>query len=70
MTKTKARGVKPSKSTSRPRLERAVANLERELAQSETPAGTTGPIDSPLLVATAKLMAAYVRWRLAGGAVA
>jgi hypothetical protein len=67
MTKTKASGAKPTKSESRPILDRAVANLEREIVQSAAPAGTTGPGDSPLLVAMAHTMVVYVRWRMVRG---
>lgn len=65
MMKTRAKPAQASKSTARPRLDKALAGLERELKETQAPAGTAGPIDSPLLLATANLLLAYVRWQAA-----
>lgn len=64
MTKPKARTAKLPKSRSRSLLDRAIADLERELTNSRKPQGTSGQLDSPLLVAIANLTVEYVRWRV------
>lgn len=60
--KTATRAGKPrAKSNLRPHLDRALADLERELRHSAAPAGTSGQVDTPLVVALAKVIAAYGR---------
>ena len=53
-----------SESDARERVMSALASLDREVHRTE-PAGSTGPLESPLLAAIANATIAYVRWRLA-----